>query len=138
MTMSTDYRGATVEDLDRPPAVSVRPDTPLSEALALSFENEFSHLPVLDGSRRLLGFLTARELESRAAQAAPGETMDSHYHRFGCKRNFEVITPATPLERVEAFFARGNDFAVVTDPERKFVLSVVTPDDLRTFKKARP
>ena len=42
---------------------------------------------------------------------------------------YTVITPATPLAELEDFL-RGNIFAIVTDRERKFVLGVVTPQDL--------
>ena len=50
----------------------------------------------------------------------------------------------TPLEELEAFFNGGSngsgpqDFAVVTDGSRRFVLGVATKGDLEEFVKRRP
>ena len=51
----------------------------------------------------------------------------------------------TPLEELEAFFEGGlsaggekQDFAVVTDPARRFVLGVATRGDLEEFVRRRP
>lgn len=50
----------------------------------------------------------------------------------------------TSLEELEGFFEgeggeRGKrDFAVVTDPARRFVLGVVTRGDLERFVERRP
>jgi len=58
-------------------------------------------------------------------------------------RAYKTITMETPLEELEAFFegegVRGKqDFAVVTDPARRFVLGVVTRGDLERFVERRP
>jgi hypothetical protein len=53
-------------------------------------------------------------------------------------RVYRVITMETPLEELEAFFEGGQGFAVVTDTGRKFVLGVVTKEDLDEFVKRRP
>ena len=42
---------------------------------------------------------------------------------------YTVITPSTPLAELEAFL-KGNIFAIITDFDRKFVLGVVTSQDL--------
>lgn len=43
-----------------------------------------------------------------------------------------VITPDTPLEELDSFFKSSkSSFALVTDGARKFVLGVVTPEDLQ-------
>lgn len=62
-------------------------------------------------------------------------------------RTYRVITMQTPLEELEAFF-RGDgegasgewaqEFAVVTDENRRFVLGVATVQDLEEFVKRRP
>lgn len=71
---------------------------------------------------------------------------------------YHVITMETPLEELEAFFngegtvgggdenqdgegerpKQRQDFAVVTDGMRRFVLGVVTRADLEEFVKRRP
>lgn len=60
-----------------------------------------------------------------------------------------VITMETPLEELERFFngdgdgeggerREKQDFAVVTDAARRFVLGVVTRADLEEFVRRRP
>jgi hypothetical protein len=60
---------------------------------------------------------------------------------------YKVITMDTPLEELESFFngvgeeaeGRGKqEFAVVTDERRRFVLGVATRTDLEEFAKRRP
>lgn len=56
---------------------------------------------------------------------------------------YRVISMDTPLEDLEAFFdgeggGRRQDFAVVTDEGRRFVLGVATRGDLEEFVKRRP
>ena len=61
---------------------------------------------------------------------------------------YRVISMDTPLEELEAFFEGSGsgsgsngvkqDFAVVTDEQRRFVLGVATRDDLEEFVKRRP
>lgn len=60
-------------------------------------------------------------------------------------RKYRVITMETPLEELEAFFRGGQtdgqwkeDFAVITDDNRRFVLGVATVADLEEFVKRRP
>jgi hypothetical protein len=63
-------------------------------------------------------------------------------------RRYTVITMATPLEDLEAFFegqmggtegqGQKQEFAVVTDEDRRFVLGVATKADLEEFVKRRP
>lgn len=58
---------------------------------------------------------------------------------------YKVITMDTPLEELELFFNGGangeagrQEFAVVTDEKRRFVLGVATRTDLEEFAKRRP
>jgi hypothetical protein len=57
---------------------------------------------------------------------------------------YKVITMDTPLEELEAFFegaetgGQKQDFAVITDQARRFVLGVATRGDLEEFAKRRP
>jgi CBS domain-containing protein len=134
---------ATVEDLDLLPALTIHPTTPLVQALELSYEHEYSYLPVVSTkSKRLLGYLTAEQLR-KATSSATDETVlvRDHYIRFAKpdgQREFQKITPSTPLEDLERFFANGEEFAVVTDIDRRFVLGVAVKEDLEKFVKNRP
>lgn len=59
-------------------------------------------------------------------------------------KQYKIITMDTPLEELEEFFNGGvdgketQDFAVVTDFSRRFVLGVATKNDLEEFVKRRP
>jgi hypothetical protein len=70
-----------------------------------------------------------------------GEAM-MRFRRKG--KVYKVITMDTPLEELEEFFNGGvngsepQDFAVVTDFTRRFVLGVATRSDLEEFVKRRP
>ncbi|GAM82630.1 hypothetical protein ANO11243_006120 [Dothideomycetidae sp. 11243] len=141
------YRGATVEDLDPPSALSVPTTSPISHALMTAFEREYTHLTVVSpDDRALLGYLSIPRLrdllKTRAvAESDPVEAAMMRFKRRG--RRYRVITMDTPLEELEAFFegAAGGekqDFAVVTDPGRRFVLGVATREDLAEFVRRRP
>lgn len=60
-----DYRGATVEDLDIRPAISIHPLMGIQEAVEIAFENEFTYLPVIhEENKRLLGILNVEDLRN--------------------------------------------------------------------------
>ncbi|KAI5288469.1 hypothetical protein KEM54_005190 [Ascosphaera aggregata] len=144
------YRGATVEDLDPPPALSTSPDSPISVALQSAFERDYTHLTVVSSSRSLIGYLSIPRLKELLQHGAVKESdpVEKAMLRFRRKGNvYTKITMETPLEDLEKFFngemADGakkekQDFAVVTDLDRKFVLGVATRDDLEEFLKRRP
>ncbi|KAF1353680.1 hypothetical protein BDV97DRAFT_396498 [Delphinella strobiligena] len=144
------YRGATVEDLDPPSALSTSPSAPVSHALMSAFERDYTHLTVISpNNRALLGYLSIPRLKDLLTSGSiqesdPVEQAMTKFQRKGKK--YRVITMDTPLEDLEAFFegtledgpGTPQDFAVVTDDERKFVLGVSTRHDLEDFVKRRP
>ncbi|KAI9755940.1 MAG: atp3 gamma subunit of the F1 sector of mitochondrial F1F0 ATP synthase [Chaenotheca gracillima] len=142
------YRGATVEDLDPPPALSCKPSDPISSALLSAFERDYTHLTVVaQDTRALLGYLNIPRLKELLEGGAVTEedTVDKAMLKFRRKgRVYKVISMDTPLEELEMFFLGGvngqepQDFAVVTDGGRRFVLGVVTKSDLEEFTKRRP
>lgn len=145
------YRGATVADLDLPPALSTSPNTPLSSAMLSASSHDYSHLTVLsENTRSLLGYLPISKLKDLFAsrQLQPSDAVSKAMVRFqrGGGKKYQVITMETELWELEGFFedvgsfATGatQDFAVVTDGGRKFVLGVVTRSDLEEFVKRRP
>ncbi|EPE06786.1 cystathionine beta-synthase [Ophiostoma piceae UAMH 11346] len=146
------YRGATVEDLDPPAALSLTPSDTAGQAVNAAFERDFTHLTVVDGTTKaLLGYVSMPQLQKLLAsgQVAPTDTLGSSaaMTRFGFQRQgraYRVITMQTPLEQLEGFFegalTRGQkqQFAVITDERRRFVLGVATKADLEEFVKRRP
>ncbi|EHY54246.1 hypothetical protein HRR83_008180 [Exophiala dermatitidis] len=145
------YRGATVADLDLPPALSTSPSTSLAEAMLSASSHDYSHLTVLsENTRSLLGYLPISKLKHlfETRQLQPSDPVSKamvKFQRRGAKK-YQVITMDTELWELEGFFenvgplATGEpqDFAVVTDGSRKFVLGVVTRGDLEEFVKRRP
>ncbi|KAI9851769.1 MAG: hypothetical protein M1838_002846 [Thelocarpon superellum] len=142
------YRGATVEDLDPPPALSTHPTDSISNALLSAYERDYTHLTVVShDTRALLGYLHIPRLKQLLREGAVTEedAVDKAMLRFRRKgRVYKVITMDTPLEELEAFFtgtpvgSSPQDFAVVTDISRRFVLGVATRGDLEEFAKRRP
>lgn len=99
------------------------------------------------GTRALLGYLSIPHLRSQleAGRVRPEDEVGTAMVRFrrrGAK--YKVITMETPLEELEAFFegaetaGQKQEFAVITDERRRFVLGVATREDLEEFVKRRP
>lgn len=64
-----DYRGAVIEDLDIRPAISINPSTTIDRAIHVSFENEFTFLPVIhEVHKTLLGVLNVEPLKADPAK----------------------------------------------------------------------
>ncbi|KAF7871891.1 hypothetical protein EAF04_003998 [Stromatinia cepivora] len=143
------YRGATVEDLDPPSALSCNPTDPISYALMSAFERDYTHLTVVTpDTRALLGYLSIPHLRILLETGKVKETDEVSKAMVKFKRKgkaYKVITMDTPLEELEHFFSGGEngehgkqEFAVVTDEKRRFVLGVATRTDLEEFARRRP
>ncbi|PHH72920.1 hypothetical protein CDD82_5734 [Ophiocordyceps australis] len=147
---SSRYRGATVQDLDPPAALSLNPYDKVSLALVSAFERDYTHLTVVDrDTRALLGYISIPRLQSLldAGRIKPDDALRSAMTRFrrDARNPYRIITLQTPLEQLEDFFRAGVPdgpwrqlFAVVTDENRRFVLGVATVQDLEEFVKRRP
>ncbi|KAI0428972.1 hypothetical protein F5Y09DRAFT_311671 [Xylaria sp. FL1042] len=146
---SSRYRGATVQDLEPPAALSLNPNDPISLALVSAFEREYTHLTIVDSETRgLVGYIAIPSLQAQLDSGAvkPEDPLSRAMVRFQRKgRRYTIITPDTPLEKLEAFFegvgdshGQKQEFAVVTDEDRRFVLGVATKADLEEFVKRRP
>ena len=137
-----------MEDLDPPAALSVRPTDSISVALMSAYEREYTHLTVVsEDTRALLGYLSIPRLKQSLKDGTVRENdlVGQAMLKFKRKgRRYRVITMNTPLEDLEQFFNGGvdgsgpQDFAVVTDENRRFVLGVATKADLEEFVKRRP
>ncbi|KAH6675498.1 hypothetical protein B0J14DRAFT_652349 [Halenospora varia] len=143
------YRGATVEDLDPPSALSCHPTDPISHALLSAFERDYTHLTVISPTNRaLLGYLSIPHLRTLLAEGKVSETEEVSQAMVKFRRKgrvYKVITMDTPLEELEMFFngegvqgGSKQEFAVVTDERRRFVLGVATRTDLEEFARRRP
>lgn len=143
------FSQATVEDLDPPAALSLTPSDTINTALNTAFERDYTHLTIVDGeTRALLGYISVPQLRAvlESGRVKPDDELRAAMIRFrrGGANKYRVITMDTQLEELEAFFAgaatngQKQDFAVITDDRRRFVLGVATVDDLEEFVKRRP
>ena len=117
-----------------------------------AFERDYTHLTVVDGeTRALLGYIAMPALQAQldGGRVQPEDPLARAMIRFKRGRRaggqpYRVITLDTPLEDLEAFFegvdhaGQPQEFAVVTDEDRRFVLGVATRADLEEFVKRRP
>ncbi|RKP11082.1 tryptophan synthase beta subunit-like PLP-dependent enzyme [Thamnocephalis sphaerospora] len=136
------YRGASVEDLQLPAAVTVRGSSSVADALDIMIEREFSQLPVIDTHRKMIGFVYDADLRASVDgnRATAGEPVERYMHRFhtgrGERRLYQVITPDTSLAELARFFEK-HSAAFVTDADRRWCLAVVTKHDLIRFMTSR-
>jgi len=134
------YRGASVEDLQLPPAFCLSQTQLVARAIELAYERDYSHIPLLNKHRRPLGYIDASALKQRweKGEINPDDQVQNLMTKFdrSAKREYTVITPLSPMEDLEAFLMK-NLFALVTDSERKFVLAVATQQDLDNFVTRR-
>lgn len=94
----------------------------------------------------MLGYISIPRLKQLLESGSVKE--DDHVEKAMIKfqrkgRRYRLITMETRLEDLEKFFngdgmREKQDFAVVTDPARRFVLGVATKGDLEEFVKRRP
>lgn len=108
----------------------------------MSYDRDYSQLTVISSTTRsLLGYLSVAKLKAALAEDGVRESdaVAKAMTRFDRRKGvaYQVITPNTPLEELEAFLKK-EEFAVVTDERRRFVLGVATRGDLEEFVKRRP
>lgn len=134
------YRGAVVEDLQLPPAFSLPSNESISRAIELAYDRDFSYIPVLNSNRRLLGYVDVATLKAKweGGIANPNDSVVKYMTKFHRRASepYTLITSDTPLADL-AEFLRHNEFALVTDYDRKFVLAVATSQDLENFVSRR-
>ena len=95
----------------------------------------------------MLGYLSIPRLKEllKECKVVESDPVERAMQRFNRKKGnvYKVITNNTPLEELEDFFEgvggrEKQDFAIVTDESRRFVLGVATRPDLEEFVKRRP
>ena len=119
--------------------VTIGPDRPLIEALALLGANGFRHLPVTDGEGRLLGILSDRDIHRALAEPATDPSRRVHemsVAKVMTGRDLATATPLTTLlEAARMLLERKVSALPVLDGER--VVGILTTDDiLRAFIEA--
>ena len=112
-----------------------------------AFERDYTHLTVIHPEdKKLLGYLSVPRLRQllETKQVVESDHVEKAMTRFQRKgTRYRLITMDTSLAELEEFFegvggGEKQDFAVVTDTARRFVLGVATREDLEQFVKRRP
>ena len=142
------YRGATVEDLQVPPAISVPRSTTIGSALRVALDHDYSQLPLVsDKNRKLLGYVQKDSLEEQVKGGNSDKSVATIMTKFASSSSpsssaaaaaatYTVITPDTGLAELELFL-QSHPFAFITDPGRAFVLGVATQEDLSKYVARR-
>ncbi|KAN0063320.1 hypothetical protein ACQY0O_004485 [Thecaphora frezii] len=136
------YRGATVEDLQVPPAISLPRSTNIATALRTALDHDYSQIPLVsDRDRKLLGYVELTSLQTHANNGLGSEPVGKVMNRFTSGKGsnggtYTVITPDTGLAELEVFL-QNHPFAFITDPGRAFVLGVATQEDLSKYVARR-
>jgi len=135
------YHGANIASLNLPNAITITATTAVSEALNVMNKGGFDQVPVVDGSKRMVGLVTTGNLLSKVSQGRvqASDSVDKVMFKFNTKRDFKEITPETPLSDLNRFF-EFNSAAFVTEREGDIpvVKKVVTKVDLLQFLMKNP
>lgn len=108
--------------------LTITADTLITEARRLLDDNHFRHLPVVDGSRKLIGVVTDRDLRS----AFPSTVLDDDDR----ERAFNSLAETTVGEIMSTncscvgIEATLDDALLVFDRDKVGALPVVTEDDV--------
>ena len=140
----------TVADVMTRQVVSVRPDTPVAEIVALLIDRALRSAPVVDAENRVIGIITDGDLLTRGAtelplalqrelslaeRAATIETLAAHPHTAAdlMTPNPVTLRETTPLTEAAAVMAdRGLKRIPVVDAQQRLVGMVSRSDLLAT------
>ena len=140
----------TVADVMTRQVVSVRPDTPVAEIVALLIDRALRSAPVVDAENRVIGIITDGDLLTRGAtelplalqrelslaeRAATIETLAAHPHTAADLMTPDPVTlpETTPLAEAAAVMAdRGLKRIPVVDAQQRLIGMVSRSDLLAT------
>ena len=114
-----------------PEATTVFQSDPLCRALEIMTTHDFSQLPVVNESRRVVG-LISMSLLSSLPPSTLHEQVVRHMFKFPRGSKYEVVTVDTELDQVEEMLKK-TPAVFITDSVGKFPLGVVTKSDLEKF-----
>lgn len=113
-----------------------------------AYERDYTHLTVTHPEdKSMLGYISIPHLQAllKSGEVKDSDHVEKAMIRFKRKgKKYRLITMETKLEELEGFFEgegmgrAKQEFAVVTDFGRRFVLGVATKEDLTKFLERRP
>ena len=130
-----------VRDRMNSPAVTVRANTPLQDALKLMRDRRFRRLPVVDKKGKLVGIVSERDLLHAAPSSATSLSVWEVYYllaKLQVKRIMtkDVITttPDTPVEDAARLMVTHKIGGLPVVDEHNGVVGVITETDIfKTF-----
>ncbi len=130
-----------VRDVMTPHPITIHPDITLAHAQTIFQEHDFNGLPVVDGTDRLIGFLT--KLDLLKAFVFTEDNKLPHYDVIMNQnpskvmvKEVDVFYPETPLTRVleKMIETRNKSYPVIADDH---VVGIVAREDvLRALHQA--
>lgn len=142
-----DYRGATIEDLNIPQAISTNPTSSIYDAIEIGYEYEFTYLPVIhELNKRLLGVVNLEQFKNATSQLNQNQS-SNHEGKEPIVFNYMLwFNPSTRRKYEHDILRKGNkssDTVSNTTPKTKILkprgkrYSVLTPysplEDLASF-----
>lgn len=133
----TDYDSMTARlvhlDAANQTPLSVKPESPIKEAIAKMLSNDYSQLPVMKNEREVIGFVSWQTIGE--AQAL-GEDCELVSHCF--KQGVQVLEATTPLtDAIDQIIK--HDFIMVRERSRLIQGPVTTTDlSIQYHKTAKP
>lgn len=129
--------GQTVSQVMTPDPVTVRPETPITQAVNLMVERDVKRLPVVDANGTLLGMVSRVNVLRALAEPPVAETPrqsppPGHYVRVGDMMMTQVPTVpsnASLAEVVDLLVSHARRRVVVVDDARR-VVGIITDGDL--------
>jgi len=133
------WKGATVTDLKLATPITILGSDKLEKALDIMRRRGFDQLPVVNDKKRAIGLLTLGNVLSHltSKRVVASDPVEKCMLHFSTKKNFEEITPLTPLANLKQFFEK-NSVALITKPDSKEIAGVCTQIDLLNFLVLHP
>lgn len=126
LDLGSRFPTAIVDDLQLPEATTVFDTQSVRHAIEIMQMRDFSQLPVVNEKRKIVGLIKLESgLDGR-------KTIREVMSKFSKKEIYKIVTPDTGLDELEEIFVKNNA-VFVTDSTAKFVLAVVTREDVIKF-----
>jgi len=107
-----------VAELMQAPVVAVDADSSVADAVVTLADAHISGLPVLDGSKRLVGVLTTTDVLEAAAECETAEERERLFERTAVR---DVMTPRPLTIRPDADVAEASQQMLYLEVHRLFV-----------------
>ncbi len=132
-----------VEEVMTPDPETIEPEAPLSDAAEALLRGGFRHLPVVNGSGRLVGMLSERDLRAKLGtnlENFPGATMEALSEPVSSAMSPDPLSigPQAKLSEALEIFADERVGALPVVDEGDKLLGILSYVDVLVFLNERP